>query len=135
MKLHERNDAPIDGADTQNQMSDVAKGREVVFWDPSAMFHIQRSSVACRGVDGVRKRVAPGRDVGVVSEADGGEDVFLTARCPRFGDDGTGLEDIGLIAELVDDVVVNLGREPWTGRQTSCWSTAMSRLALQILPV
>jgi len=116
VKLGERNDAPIGDVDMQNHMSDVAKGREVVFWEPFGMVHDQRSSVACRGVGGVRKRVPPGHDVGIVAEADVGEDVFLALSCPRFGDDGTGLEDIGLIAELVNDVVANLGREPWTGR-------------------
>jgi len=116
VKLGERNDAPTSGVDSQNQISDIAKGREVVFREPSGMVRAQRSSVACGGVGGVRKRVPPGHEVGMVAEADGGEDVFSASSCPRFGDDGAGLEDIGLIVELVNDVVANLGREPWIGR-------------------
>jgi len=138
VKLGERNDAPIGGVDIQSQTGDVAKGREVDFWEPFAMVDDQRSSVACGGVGGVRKRVPPGHEVGIVVEADGGEDVFSASSCPRLGDDGAGLEDIGLIAELVNDVVVNLGREPLTGRHRYAGLVLVDgdvALALEMPPV
>ena len=76
------------------------------------MVHDQRSSVVRGRVGGVRKRVLPSHDVEIAFELDGGKDVFSASSGPRFRNDGTCLERAWLVAELVDDGVPKLRREP-----------------------
>ena len=68
----------------QEQTSDVAKRREAIFREPSAMVNDQRSGVVSWGVGSIWKRVPPGHDVKIAVEADGGEDVLSATGSPRF---------------------------------------------------